>query len=231
MRSVGLAAERARGARARPSGARRARPRPAAGSVGRGARRACRGPTTITSRRVIEATTFSRSSAPPPPLIMSKRASISSAPSIVRSIALDLVQGRRAGCRSSRALRSVSSEVGTPRTDEALVADALRQPHQGEADGRARCPGRGSCRPRRARRPGGRRLPWQLAEVTPGLPAPLGGPSAPCRKACAAGSYAGPRPASHARGPAPGPSRTETLPQLSTPGLILRRSHRQPHDR
>src|SRR5262245_34707197 len=68
-----------------------------------------------TMRAEAEATIFSRSSAPPPPLIKLKSAAISSAPSIVRSscgISSRLVSGTPRRSASAR----VASDVGTPIT-------------------------------------------------------------------------------------------------------------------
>src|SRR5262245_8094684 len=68
-----------------------------------------------TMRAEAEATIFSRSSAPPPPLIKLKSAAISSAPSMVRSssgISSRLVSGTPRRSASAR----VTSDVGTPIT-------------------------------------------------------------------------------------------------------------------
>ena len=76
-------------------------------------RRACVSSAITIMRADAAATIFSRSSAPPPPLIRSRPGSISSAPSIVRSSSgvSSSVDRRMPSSRQSAAVRS---EVGTP---------------------------------------------------------------------------------------------------------------------
>src|SRR6185436_10048305 len=69
----------------------------------------------MTSRRLACATTFSRSSAPPRPLIRSSPGVTSSAPSIVRSTSR-ASSGSISGIPTVRASASAAAEVGTPTT-------------------------------------------------------------------------------------------------------------------
>ena len=106
----------------------------------------------MTSRRVMLATTFSRRSAPPPPLIIWKRPSISSAPSTVRSI-VSTCSRDASGIPSSRALRFGVERGRHAPHGQALVADALGQALAGRRARSSPCRGPGSARWRRAPRP------------------------------------------------------------------------------
>ena len=108
--------------------------------------------TMMASRRLAAATIFSRSKAPPSPLIrFSVPRSTSSAPSMVRSIwrcsAKDVE-------RNARGLGLGPRMLGGGNADEAqALAMAPRQRLDGEGGGRAGAETRRSCRPRPARPP------------------------------------------------------------------------------
>ena len=101
------------------------------------------------------ATIFSRSSAPPPPLIRLRSGAISSAPSTVRSSS-GVSSSVVSGMPSRSASRRVASEVGT-RDDVEAGAHALAEQLDEMAARSSRCRARAACRGARSRLRGQRR--------------------------------------------------------------------------
>ena len=130
------------------------------------------------------ATIFSRSSAPPPPLIRLSAASISSAPSTVRS-SRSTSSSVVSGMPHCSAWMRVASEVGTPTTLQP-GAHASRPTGRRNASRSNRCRARASCRraPPRARAPppAVSDRPYSRAEVLVGTArsADRAGPAGAC---------------------------------------------------